>query len=219
MDLSYRASTATENIGTIAIVDATAIAFATVEAIMTSGTPNASTRLLIEASATLTHAHNERHDWPIRLAEAISQRLSARTEGDPGSVVFAGVVVARDAVHVCTAGDTRVHLVKSGNVLYCTRDHVLRNESSQWVLETYGEVLLADHQTMLTRTLGMCELPPQKETWAVEAPFIVLVCSSRYHQHRSPEEYIHELLEITSYDSEVITEGFGARISTGTATR
>jgi serine/threonine protein phosphatase PrpC len=217
MEFSCRTSTETEQFGSVAIVDAATIAFATVEAIMPSGAPNAPARLLVETAATLTHADQGQHDWPVRLAEAIARRLRARTEGDPGSVVFAGMVVARDAVYVCTAGDTRVHLVKSGNILYCTRDHVLRNESSQWVRETYGGVLLAEHQTMLTRTLGICELPPQKETWSVEAPFTVLVCSSQYHQHRSPEDYINELLEITSYESQVLTlsGGLVARISTG----
>ncbi|MDI3284713.1 hypothetical protein [Polyangium sp. 15x6] len=199
--------------GAVAIVDATAIAFAAVEDIMKSGAPEASARLLVETAATLSQAYGRRNDWPGRLAELIAARLGTGTEGDPGSVVFSGVVAARDAVHVCTAGDTRVHLVKGGNILYCTRDHVLKHESPEWIREIYDGAFIADHETMLTRTLGMCKLPPQKETWFAEAPFTVLVCSSGYHRHRSPENYIHELIQITTYKSEVMTDGILARIS------
>jgi hypothetical protein len=124
------------------------------------------------------------------------------------------VVVTEDAVHVCTAGDIRVHLVRGGSVVRSTRDHVLANESPEWVRATYGGVPLGHHATMVTRTLGSCALPPEKEEWPAKSPFSVLVCSSAHHRHREPNVYAEELLAAALREDEPLEEGVLARIET-----
>jgi hypothetical protein len=159
------------------------------------GTPGATARLLSETGAQRT-ADSPPGAWPVRVASAIRARLTnARQERDPAWILFAGLEVVQGTVHVCTAGDIRVHLVKDGSVLHTTRDHILANEPLEWVRASYEDIDLQAQGTILSRNLGSCALPPVEVAWSAAAPFSILVCSSEHQQHRSPEAYASRLLE------------------------
>jgi serine/threonine protein phosphatase PrpC len=198
--------------GALAIVDATAVFLGVVGDAMGSAGPGAAARLIAEVAATVKPNRVMIREWPDRLASSVAERVAASIEGDPGCVIFCAVAASDEVVQVCTAGDIRVHLVKDGKMLHCTQDHILENESRDWVREKYGDISMSDHATLLTRTIGMCSLPPGRETWSIAAPFIVLICSCEYHRHRSPNTYMQDLLDIAKERPDAPNDGFLARI-------
>lgn len=201
-----------KTIGMFASVDTEEVLFAVGDDAMASGAPGAMSRILVEAAATVKYGRDASDEWPSQLASSVAARLAVKREDEPSCVIFSSAAITRDAVHICTAGDTRVHLVKNGKIQRWTRDHVLENESPEWARSQYGDIPLSDHSTMLTRTLGMCSLPPDTYTWNVTAPFTVLVCSSGYHQRRAPEIYIQELIKPVFDGSKMASDGVTARI-------
>jgi hypothetical protein len=183
-----------ERWGVLAIDAGQSLCFAAADAGQGS-TPGATARLLSEAAAQST-ADSRPGTWPVRLASSIRARLTnARQENDPAWILFVGLEVVQGTVHVCTAGDIRVHLVKDGTVMHTTRDHILVNEPLEWVRATYQDIDLQAQGTILSRSLGSCALPPTEVAWSAAAPFSILVCSSEHHQHRAPDAYASRLLE------------------------
>lgn len=198
--------------GTIAILNSSSTLFGVVGDVMGSGAPGASARLIIEAGATIGSEQSVPREWPDRLASAVAQRVGRKIEGDPRAVIFCALGAASEMVHVCTAGDIRVHLLRDGEILQSTRDHVLGNESPEWVREKYGDINVDDHATMLTRTIGMCSMPPTHETWRLRVPFTILVCSAEYHRHRPHRMYVQNLLDVVTKKHIVPNQGLLTRI-------
>jgi hypothetical protein len=198
--------------GVLSVAAGGAHLFAAAEDAMTSGAPGAAARLLTSAAAALMDRGPPAPEWPSELASRVAERLASKAEGDPAWVLFAAVLVLKDAVHVCTAGDLRVHLVRGGEVLRWTRDHVLANEPMEWIRETYGDLSLDAHGTMITRTLGSSSRPPEAVTWPADGPSSVLVCSSAVHRHRPPDAYARELLEASVGEDGADDAGLLARI-------
>jgi hypothetical protein len=201
------------NSSVLAINEGTSILFAAALDAAAGGHAGGTARLLTGASAEVLAARGAPPSWPGRLASAISARLGEQREtGDPGWILFAAALVSQHAVHVCTAGDIRIHLVKDRRILRATRDHILANESPEWVQATYGDLDLDHHATMITRSLGNSALPPEQETWSVQAPFSVLACSSDYHGYRSPDLYCEQLLDATEHEDGSIQDAVLLRI-------
>ena len=139
------------------------------------GTAGAVARLLASAAADVLSSGAERATWPAALAARIADRLAAKSPGDPGWILFAAALVTAEVVHVCTAGDVRIRLVRGGSLLRVTRDHILANESPDWVRMTYGDIDVDTQGSVLTRSLGACQLPPESDIWPVKPPFSVLL--------------------------------------------
>ena len=198
--------------GAVAIHDGTSALFATAEDGTGSAPPGAVARVLAREAAALLHERVAPASWPASLAARIGERLAAKQEGDPAWLLFAAVVVSNDEIQVCTAGDIRIHLVRGGEVVRATRDHVLANESPAWVKATYGDLSVADHGSMVTRSLGSGSRPPEADRWVSEAPFLVLVCSSADHCYRPPATYAPALLDALLRGDEAAGQGLLARI-------
>jgi len=180
--------------GVLLVMDGEWTLLAAAEDAMSAGAPGAVRRLLAEAAAECLAGGGGPAGWPSRLADRLGERLRRKAAGEPAWVFFAAVAVSAAEVHACTAGDLRVHLVEDGRLTRWTRDHVLANESPEWVRRTYGGVDVQHHRTMATRALGQSGLPPEPVTWlAAGSARSVLVCSSDLHRHRAPESCAAEL--------------------------
>lgn len=197
--------------GTLAIQEGEVFLVAVAEDGMASGAPGAAARILTSAAGVLMQAEKQlTPHWPALLASQVTDQLRLKERDAPAWLLFAAVLISPSAIHVCTAGDIRVHLICGGRVARVTRDHILANESPDWVRTTYGDLPPGDHDTIITRTLGNCSLPPEADAWQAQTPFSLLICSSAYHRHRLPDTYAAEIFEAPSRDEDA--EGALARI-------
>jgi hypothetical protein len=131
--------------------------------------------------------------WPSRLAGELHARLAALGAAY-GWGFFAAVAATRDRILVAHAGDLRVHLVSDGTLARVTRDHVVANESPDWLRATYGDTDLSTHRTMATRSLGAEPLRLEEDEWPTGGELRLFLCDADFHRHRAPAEYAAEAL-------------------------
>jgi hypothetical protein len=196
MRLIHRISRSELNAAVVHVADGEVSLLAVVVDPMENGGPAAARSLLIDAVAETGTQRGEAASWPGSVASRLDQRLREARAGNPSWVIFAAAAITETAVHVCTAGDLRIHLVQGDRVIRTTRDHIVRNESTEWLRKTYGEAPLDDHATMLTRTLGSGDLPAETDTWPALVNGSLWLCSSEVHRFRSPEQYAASLKEM-----------------------
>jgi len=177
------------------------VCFAVIQDPLASGAPAALRSVLAQSTlatdATATPGDNPAApaSWPRQIAEHIEQRLRRRGAGDPAWVLFAGGRATRESIEVCTAGDLRVHLLSGRSIVHRTRDHVAANESNESLARSHPGVPLADHPTLLIRSLGSGALPAESVCWPARGITSIVVCSSEIHRHRDPESYLDALLD------------------------
>lgn len=138
-------------------------------------------------SAAASVAAEPPDSWSIALARALHGLLVASHPPEPSNALFAALVLTPDRVHVCTAGDLRVHLVVDDELAQVTGDHVQALDPLASPRVGLDPVLAA---TVSTRWLGTtCDLPPAAHSWAASPPYTVAIASSAYHHWRSPSGY------------------------------
>lgn len=135
--------------------------------------------------------------WPSAMASSINDSLrrimEAGEQNAPTSALFAGMALTPRVVHVCTAGDIRVHLVVGDDLVHVTRDHVQSLDPLPGKALAHLEPLVAT--ALPTRQLGGTQTrPPESHSWTVDGPYSTIVCSSDLHLRRPAKEYIHEML-------------------------
>ena len=152
-------------------------------------------RLLLEASGLLPPNLSPEH-LPRRMADAIASVLVKWHEQNFGAriVMYTGVLLLHDRVHVCTAGLSRVHLVKNGKLVAITRDH--NPISDPGAGSTFKNLIHPIRLHVFTRVIGVVtgDLQPECLTWEAEGNYSVLICSTYFHFFRSPEEYLDSFL-------------------------
>lgn len=116
---------------------------------------------------------------PVNFASEVERvLLDWKSRGlGPGVVLYTGLLVLPDVVHVCSAGDIRVHLVVDGLLKAITRHHnyiddpVPDAQVSEAAIEVYGAAP--------TRSLGVCSMrPPESFHWEVKGKAKVVICTS-----------------------------------------
>jgi serine/threonine protein phosphatase PrpC len=154
--------------------------------------------LLLEASRS-TPPETPSDLLPLAFAKsAASILLSWRSKArEPQTVIFASVLAGDEIVHVCTAGDCRVHLIKDDEVLEVTRDHNAIDDPSEVVPFPEDDVLRQVYLRAITRTIGFETGGKEPETvsWVVDSPYSILICSSNVHRYRPPKEYVRLLMK------------------------
>ncbi|HEX8000713.1 MAG TPA: hypothetical protein VF528_20195 [Pyrinomonadaceae bacterium] len=155
-------------------------------------------RLLLEATGLLPPALPPA-DWPSEMARTIESVLLQwhREDSGPGTVLYTGVALLKDQVHVCTAGDCRVHLVKDGQLVAVTRDHNLIDDPVEGQTIDTDETLRTVYLGAVTRTVGVAPSarPPERQSWQAGGNYTVLICSSRFHNYRPPNAYLNHLMK------------------------
>jgi hypothetical protein len=71
---------------------------------------------------------------------------------------------------------------------------------------------MADHGSMVTRSLGVSGPPPEFAVWSSEAPFSLLVCSSAFHRFRGPASYAGSLGQVAEEGGDHEAQGILIRI-------
>lgn len=137
---------------------------------------------------------------PLDMANAVeSVLIKWQKENDrrrTQAVLYSGVLLEKSRVHVCTAGDCRVHLLQNDTLLEVSRDHNLVSDSDPPFVSQDDSVLRQIYLRTTTRTIGAvpCDKKPECLTWDVAGDKVILVCSSRLHRFRIPNEYLSSFL-------------------------
>jgi serine/threonine protein phosphatase PrpC len=155
--------------------------------------------------------------WPRRLAGELDDELKQlpRDRTSPLFLFYAACLISSNTVVVCTAGDTRVHLLQNEVLREVTRDHVLTTEDQGYVEQFYKGINQSDHPNLPTRVVGgnnVGKPPPEDYTWVMERPFAVLFATSQHHGGRSPESYLERIKEVPSGAPAYSDGGLVARI-------
>jgi len=148
----------------------------------------------------------EHEGSPEIFAGTVSNVLKAKAlAGEvPDAVFFAGLLMTRQAVSVCTAGDIRIHLLQRGDLLEVTRDHTILSDPVAGVTERLSAEQREVHVGIPTRWLGpTADRPPESVRWAVSGQYQVLVSTSLVHRYRDPRDYI-KILEDDSVCEEIV---------------
>lgn len=157
------------------------------------------------ADRALVHAIDEyqrrhRDPSPAALTRGVALMLDDLLRG--GSfprtwTMYCGVTITRKGIFGCTSGDIMVcafnHLQNEGSARV-SRLHILSQEDPAWVKKTYGDINMADHGSVLIRTLGQDGLPPESFAWAMTPPFTLCICSHDFLQPHWEYERIETLL-------------------------
>lgn len=141
-------------------------------------------------------------DMPLEFAHKLDSLLKEKNINagrDSNLVGFVAVALRKENVFVCTAGISRVHLIRADHPIQVTRDHNLvddfLNNSDEVVDVTYERHSAVFHSK--TRMLGSTNpdnKPPETLRWDVEGDYKILICSSVYHEFGDPDEYTKSLL-------------------------
>lgn len=152
------------------------------------------------------------------VLDSIIKRANA-TRNEYRGVNYSGVALTNQSISVCTAGLTRVHLVKDGQILSVTRDHNIVSDSTE-IPDEAGLKVSPDQALGVflahTRTLGFQppSKPPEAWVWTVEGDYTILVVSQRFHQFREASDYVGEFLgprELWRSDEELGCRGLIAK--------
>jgi serine/threonine protein phosphatase PrpC len=153
---------------------------------------------------------SESEKIPESVAFYLHQELSS-VSNKPTALdmaFFSGILVKREKIIVCTAGDIRVHLIQGKQLVHKTRDHNLINDpmAKQPDSNLPKDFLV----TVTTRAIGMGSLPPETYEWGVSGDYSVLVCTSQYHRYQEPKEYLSKSIdELLSKKQEALPPIFG----------
>ena len=131
-----------------------------------------------------------RHVGDVIMADANRWR-------DVGAVIYAGALLSRDGIHVCTAGDLRVHLIESGVVTQVTRDHNAISDDPASIYADAFEGRPELKAQILTRAVPSNTHEPECTTWNPDQPALVLLCSSGIHRYGNPADYAHRVIAMT----------------------
>lgn len=127
-----------------------------------------------------------------RANAIIFQRAQREHRQGMGTTVVAAVRVA-DQLHVAHVGDSRIYLIRRGDIRALTRDHSLVAEQVEAGILTPEEAARHPHRNVISRAVGTA---PQVEVEVAEAPLrlqsgdIVLLCSDGLTEHLSPSEIL-----------------------------
>ncbi len=143
-------------------------------------------------------------DFAMKLADAIEQTLTKRVKSYPDlfHVGYVGLTADNGLVSGCTVGNTRVNLIKNGELFNITNDHNLIDDPIEG-----AEIDMDDHSFRYTESRQILALrdPSVKHqaepfSWELSENSMILVCSSAFHKFREPSEYIEELLAFAESD-------------------
>lgn len=127
-----------------------------------------------------------------RANAIIFQRAQREHRQGMGTTVVAAVR-ATDQLHVAHVGDSRIYLIRRGEIRALTRDHSLVAEQVEAGILTPEEAARHPHRNVISRAVGTA---PQVEVEVAEAPFrlqsgdIILLCSDGLTEHLSPNEIL-----------------------------
>jgi serine/threonine protein phosphatase PrpC len=163
-------------------------------------------------------------DIPLNFANKLDLilRKSSRNvrQGESTQANYTGVALSKNHIYVCTAGFCRVHLIQNQHLVKVTRDHNFVDDLFDKDNLNF-DLNVEKNSTAFfvpTRTLGIESpenKPPEAQIWEVEGNYKILMCSSRYHKFRNPDEYVKSFVEANPSDTvknESNNEGFLAVI-------
>ena len=113
-----------------------------------------------------------------------------------GSTI-AVVLVEGDFFSIGHVGDTRVYLIRDGNIEQLTNDHSLVAEHVRRGLLTKEQANRSEVQNVLLQALGSDDVDPDLEDWAAADNDIVLVATDGLTRHVS-EEAIQKILSVAA---------------------
>jgi hypothetical protein len=193
-----------EHCAVFSVHDRDRLLYAVLESPASNAGPGALGLLLMQAAADVAAQSNDPGRWPSHLADALHLRIRKQSNDGPrvGWAFFAAVAVTQGHIFVCHVGDLRVHLVQGGRLIQSTREHVIANESAEWVRATYGDIDMSGHQTVATRSVGAEPFRPENSTWRNSDELTLFICDSEYHRHRTADAYIDEARQLRAHPSD-----------------
>jgi len=124
---------------------------------------------------------------PEAVASRLDDLLKSERRPAPAICYFAGVTVGDQMVKIAWAGDIRVHLISKERVVSCTQDHIFANEKPTREFEE----MIRSNPYNGSRWLGeRATRPAEIAIWPREEADSIVICSSHFHEYRSPDEYI-----------------------------
>jgi len=168
-------------------------------------------------------------DFARSIAKVVGQRLALEGEFEPrynrGGTTFSGMVVAGDRIGVCHVGDSRIVLVRDGEIIPLTQDHTLANILVRLGELTEEEALENDlSQRTISRFLStatevetdriddfhpevgtMLDVDVEKAGIEVERGDLFILTSDGAHGEYTDDE-LHQLIDMHGDDPQALAE-------------
>lgn len=135
------------------------------------------------------------HSGIIQANEMLGATVLAHTELEGMGTTFSGILVQDDKVITAHIGDSRIYLVRDGEVTQITKDHTFVQKLVELGRITPEEALLHPRRNVLMRVLGDVEADPEVdvEVYESQAGDRWMLCSDGLCGV-VPEEVLHHLL-------------------------
>ena len=136
--------------------------------------------------------------WPEAVGKIIDEKLRNLDNKDKFHTLFAAAAVTPDKVHVATAGDIRLHIIKDNAALHVSTDHTLANDLDKAHIREQMENPEMAHQIVTAHLGAQTPAPINTFTRAPERPYKLIACSNEIHRGQAVKDYLDDLLSAPS---------------------
>jgi hypothetical protein len=140
------------------------------------------------------------NNFPQKMADAIQETMVERhkTYEHIFHVSYVGISLRENMVYVCTAGNSRVHLIENGKITEQTNDHNLAEEPYENFVPNSDPAIGDSYKYIETRQIvaleGKSERPPECFVWEANGDYSILIASYAFHIFQESDNYLHRFL-------------------------